>query len=557
MLSRSPLLEVKNYSLSFANSPQKPAVNCIDFTIQTNELVALVGESGSGKSVTALSLLGLLPKKSIGKQSGSLLYTKKDGSQIDLLNCDEAMLESIRGTEIAMVFQEPMSSLNPLITVGEQISEAIRKHKKLKSKAAFSEAVSLLELLKIPNPSETYYKYPHQLSGGQKQRIVIAIAMCCEPRLLICDEPTTALDVTVQASILETLKELQRNTGIGILFITHDLGVVSEIADQTIVLYRGELIEIGPTKQLLQNPQQEYTKALIQCRPQADYKGRLLPTVESILRNDSVHNQVFQSTASTQPFIEIKNLNVRFVTKRNWLGKPKAYYQALKDINLTIYKGETLGIVGESGSGKTTLGKALLQLIPADSGDVLLNGTAIGQFSKLELRKKLQLVFQDPFSSLNPSMTIEQALTEPMKVHGMGNSHQERKSKVIELLEKVQLSKDILQRYPHEFSGGQRQRIVIARALTLNPACMVCDESVAALDVSVQAQVLNLLQELKESFQFTILFITHDLNVVHYISDRILVMNKGSIVETGTAHDVFYHPQMPYTQQLLSAIPRF
>lgn len=572
----SNLLEIKNLEIAFASEEGlQKAVHGISFTISNGETVALVGESGSGKSITSLSVLRLLPSPPATYLNGEILFTKKNGSSINILQTKEKELQFIRGNEIAMIFQEPMSSLNPVITCGSQVMEAILKHQQLNKKQAKEKTIALFEKVKLPNAAIMFNRYPHQLSGGQKQRVMIAMAMSCNPSLLIADEPTTALDVTVQKTILQLMKELQQETGMGILFITHDLGIVKEIADKIIVLYKGVIVEQGTVAEIFINPQHAYTKALLACRPSLYTKEQRLPVVSDFLEMESNKTTGSQkSIVDSKPhltseivhlkpeisnaLLKVKNLNVWFPAQKKLLGKASSFTKAVHDVSFEIYKGETLGLVGESGCGKTTLGRTLLRLIEPTSGKIILNNNNILETSLRAFkpnRKDLQIVFQDPYSSLNPRIPVGNAIAEPMLVHKVATSAKQAKEKVIQLLEKVNLTADQYNRYPHEFSGGQRQRIVIARALALNPSFIVWDESVSALDVSVQAQVLNLLNDLKKEFGFTSLFISHDLSVVQYISDRILVMNKGVIEESGTAYEIYNHPTKSYTQQLLNSIP--
>lgn len=562
------LLSIKNLTIQFKTEQQiTTAVNGISFTISKGETVALVGESGSGKSITSLSVLRLLPSPSAIYPNGEILFTKKDGSSINILQTKEKELQFIRGNEIAMIFQEPMSSLNPVFTCGSQVMEAILKYQPLNKKQAKEKTIALFEKVKLPNAAIMFNRYPHQLSGGQKQRVMIAMAMSCNPSLLIADEPTTALDVTVQKTILHLMKELQQEAGMGILFITHDLGIVQEIADKIIVLYKGLIVEQGTVAEIFTNPQHPYTKALLACRPSLYTKEQRLPVVSDFLQEkplaDGREPIIIASlgqrpSINDQPLLTVENLNVWFPTQKKFFGKTTSFTKAVHDVSFEIYTGETLGLVGESGCGKTTLGRAILRLIEPTSGKIILNNHNILENSLRAFkpnRKDLQIVFQDPYSSLNPRITVGSAIAEPMLVHKVASNAKQAKEKVIQLLEKVNLTADQYNRYPHEFSGGQRQRIVIARALALNPSFIVWDESVSALDVSVQAQVLNLLNDLKKEFGFTSLFISHDLSVVQYISDRILVMNKGVIEESGTAYEIYNHPTSSYTQQLLNSIP--
>ena len=581
----NPLLQVQNLSIDFiADGIITNAVKGISFDVATGEIIAIVGESGSGKSVTALSLLQLLPKQANIK--GKMLFSKNETAPVDLLNVSAKEINTIRGKDIAMIFQEPMTSLNPVFTCGYQVMETIQLHQQISSSAAKERTIELFKKVKLPAPAEMVNRYPHQLSGGQKQRVMIAMAMSCNPALLIADEPTTALDVTVQKTILLLIKELQKQSGLGVIFITHDLGLVADIADKVVVMYKGGIIEQGITKDVLRNPQQPYTKALLACRPAKHQRGERLPVVNdffsaaakdyivkfksvlsdetktkeaipSQLKNETTENNLLKNN-NANPVLKVENLKVHYPVKKKLFKKDIELFKAVDDVSLEVYKGETVGLVGESGCGKTTIGRAILQLIPATSGNIILDGRNLAMLSRRDLqplRKDLQIVFQDPYGSLNPRLMIGNAIMEPMKVHGILNSTSQRKEKVIELLEKVNLSANHFNRYPHQFSGGQRQRICIARALALNPSFLIFDESVSALDVSVQAQVLNLLNNLKKEFGFTSIFISHDLSVVRYISDRILVMSKGKIVEEGPADEVYFSPKNEYTKKLIDAIP--
>ncbi|HYC28638.1 MAG TPA: ABC transporter ATP-binding protein [Chitinophagaceae bacterium] len=578
------LLQISNLSIQFETEASiTEAIRNISFEVNKGEIVAIVGESGSGKSVTALSILQLLPTPPAKYTSGQILFSEQ---QSDILNLSPEELRQLRGRKISMIFQEPMTSLNPVFTCGNQVMEAILLHENITKQQAKQRTIALFEQVKLPEPAQMFNRYPHQLSGGQKQRVMIAMAMSCNPSLLICDEPTTALDVTVQKSILQLIKELQQSTRMGVIFITHDLGLVGEIADRAIVMYKGEIVEQGRTRDLFVNPGHPYTKALLACRPALHPKGERLPTVSDFMGVPSGPSQSTLPVVSPSepiaagysqihptpagypqntpipagpPLIEVNNLSVWFPAAKSFFGKPKKFIKAVDDVSFTVFKGETLGLVGESGCGKTTLGRTLLRLIEPTSGNIIYNGTDLTKLqgaSLKELRKDIQIVFQDPYSSLNPRITIGDAIAEPMMVHGLVSTRKARKEKVISLLEKVSLKPEHINRYPHEFSGGQRQRIVIARALGLNPSFVVCDESVSALDVSVQAQVLNLLNDLKKEFGFTVIFISHDLSVVHYVSNRIMVMNKGRIEEIGPAEQVYRHPGSNYTQKLIASIPK-
>lgn len=574
------LLQINDLCISFQGpGGSRPALQHIHIRVNKGETVAIVGESGSGKSITSLSVLGLLASPPAQYTQGSILFTQ--GNQTgDLLKATRETMEALRGNKIAMIFQEPMTSLNPVLTCGFQVMEAISTHLKLDPEAAKARTIALFEKVQLPDPAGIFNRYPHQISGGQKQRVMIAMAISCEPALLICDEPTTALDVTVQKNILQLIRSLQLEQQMGVIFITHDLGVVAEIADRIVVLYKGQLVEENTTEALFREPQHPYTRALLACRPVLHPKGERLPVVSDFMQEDgnglkmvntvqpktytsmppeTVPVQPEQPLTAREPLVSIRNLRVYFPTKKSFLGKTLAFTRAVDDVSFDIYPGETLGLVGESGCGKSTLGRTLLQLIPATDGQVLYKGTDLTKADAptlKKLRREMQIIFQDPYSSLNPRMRIGEAIAEPLLVHQLVRNKNEARDKVVHLLEKVNLLPEHYERFPHEFSGGQRQRIVIARALALNPSFVICDESVSALDVSVQAQVLNLLNDLKGEFGFTAVFISHDLSVVRYISDRILVMQKGKIVESGEASDVYYHPQEAYTQQLIAAIPK-
>lgn len=560
-MSVKKVLEVNSVAIEFkVDKIWKPIVKRLSFYIGQNEIVGIVGESGSGKSVTSLALMGLLPQEVSRISNGEIVF-----GEVDLTKINQKQWRSVRGKKIAMIFQEPMSSLNPSMTCGLQVAEMLLEHTSASKKEIRSTVLSLFEKVKLPNPEEIFMKYPHQISGGQKQRVMIAMAIACKPELLIADEPTTALDVTVQQEIITLLQDLQRETGMSILFITHDLALISEIAHRTIVLYQGEIVEQGLTSQIFENPTHIYTRALIKSRPSLDYRLDRLPTISDFLNNTSIseivtdeeRQQRHEELYKQSPLLEVRDLGKAYLNGGNWFKKKK--FQALSEVNLKIYEGETLGLVGESGCGKSTLGNAILQLDPATSGSIYYRGQDITKLSKRDfraLRKEIQIIFQDPYSSLNPRITVGKAIMEPMKVHGLYGSDRERKIKTIEILERVGLDESCFNRYPHEFSGGQRQRIGIARTIALQPKLIVCDESVSALDISVQAQVLNLLNELKENFGFTYLFISHDLAVVKYMSDQVAVMSKGQIVEMNEADDLYRNPQTAYTQTLIQAIPK-
>jgi ATPase components of various ABC-type transport systems, contain duplicated ATPase len=561
----APLLQIKNLQVDFITGlGATTAVNNISLTVNRGEIVAIVGESGSGKSVTSLSVLQLLPQPPARYTQGDILFSPDGHRPINLLTQTQEQLRAIRGNQIAMIFQEPMTSLNPVFTCGHQVKEAIKMHRSLSDAQAKQRTIELFDQVRLPNPEQLFRRYPHQLSGGQKQRVMIAMAMSCQPSLLICDEPTTALDVTVQKTILQLICELQQTQHMGVIFITHDLGVVAEVANRAVVMYKGEIVEEGPVQELFRNPQHPYTKGLLVCRPVLHPKGERLPVVSDFLeRNKPFELQPFEPETVVLPslptLVRANHLNVWFPSKKNMLGKPLEYTKAVNDVSFDIYKGETLGLVGESGCGKTTLGRALLGLIKPTSGNVIYDGIDLQSISAGDmkmLRRNIQIVFQDPYSSLNPKLTIGAAIAEPLLVHNILPNKQQRKDRVVELLEKVNLRAEHFHRYPHEFSGGQRQRIIIARTLALNPSFVVCDESVSALDVSVQAQVLNLLNDLKQEMGFTVVFISHDLSVVRYISDRIMVMNKGRIEEIGEANKVYFKPEKEYTRELIASIPR-
>jgi peptide/nickel transport system ATP-binding protein len=566
-----PLLKIRDLQVDFNSALGKTtAVSNINFEVERGEIVAIVGESGSGKSVTSLSILQLLPTPPAAYPKGQILFSSDGISSVNLLTLSLKELRALRGNEIAMIFQEPMSSLNPVFTCGDQVIEAIMLHQKISRKPAMEKTIRLFEKVKLPDPASMFHRYPHQLSGGQKQRVMIAMAMSCEPSLLLCDEPTTALDVTVQKTILRLIRELQVTEKMGVIFITHDLGVVAEVADRALVMYKGSIVEQGSVKDIFTRPEHPYTRGLLSCRPVLHPKGQRLPVVADFMSGNinEIPQPAVRETAFGQPdpaipgrdkvLMKADNLDIWFPSGRTLLGKPKNYIKAVQGVSFDIFEGETLGLVGESGCGKTTLGRALLRLIKPTSGHIIYKNQDIGSLNAdtmRSIRRDLQIVFQDPYSSLNPRITIGSAIGEPLKVQGIEKQSSERKTRVIELLEKVNLLPEHFDRYPHEFSGGQRQRIVIARALAMNPSFLVCDESVSALDVSVQAQVLNLLNDLKKEFGFTIVFISHDLGVVRYISDRIMVMNKGRIEEIGKAEDVYHRPGSEYTRKLIDSIP--
>jgi peptide/nickel transport system ATP-binding protein len=576
------ILDVKNLTTVFQNrGTEFKAVNGISFEIKAGETIGIVGESGSGKSVTSLSLMKLIAEPPGKIVEGSALLRTKENSVVDLLKLNQLEIRKYRGNEIAMIFQEPMTSLNPVFTCGNQVAEVICLHQKISKKEARSKTIALFEKVKLPRPENIFDSYPHQISGGQKQRVMIAMAISCNPRILIADEPTTALDVTVQATILELLKELQNETGMGMVFITHDLGVISRIADKVLVMYKGNVVEQGTSDEIFSNPIHPYTKGLLACRPSNNMNVKRLPVINDFMKLDkdgsfietgltiqqlveelkidvNVKTTHQEKIYALEPILKVENLKVDFPVKKNIFGKALQLVSAVNDVSFEVYPGETLGIVGESGCGKTTLGRCLLNLIAPTSGSVKFKNIDIANLEVNEmrkLRKQMQLIFQDPYSSLNPRMTIGAAILEPMQVHGLYDKEVTRKEMVRALLRQVNLSEDFYNRYPHQFSGGQRQRICIARALAVNPEFLICDESVSALDVSVQAQVLNLLNELKAEKGLTYIFISHDLSVVKYMSDRMMVMNKGVIEEIGNADDVYKNPKSEYTKRLIAAIP--
>ena len=560
-MDKASLLSVKDLNVSFkTEESENQVLYNVSFNIKKNKILGIVGESGSGKSVTSLAVMGLLPEKKSSIAATEILF---DG--ISLQNLDKNSYRTLRGNEIAMIFQEPMSSLNPSMRCGKQVLEILLRHTALSKSEAKQETLRLFEKVKLPDPERAYRAYPHELSGGQKQRIMIAMAIACKPKLLIADEPTTALDVTVQKEILSLLKELQQETGMSILFISHDLGLVSEIADNVLVMYKGKVVEYGDTKIIFEHPKADYTKALINSRPSLNTRLERLPTIDDYLQNtipsavvtsedrQKRHKELY----SKPPLLEIHNVQKTYFSSVGLFGKSRV--DAIDDVSFKLYEGETLGLVGESGCGKSTLGNAILQLDRATSGSILYKGidiTLLKGEALRKLRREIQLIFQDPFASLNPRMTIGQAIMEPMWVHKIYSTKSACKENVLELLDRVGLEASHFDRYPHEFSGGQRQRIGIARTIALQPKLIICDESVSALDISVQAQVLNLLNELKENFGFTYIFISHDLAVVKYMADQLLVMNKGKLEEQGDADTIYANPQKSYTKKLIDAIPK-
>ena len=602
----TPLLKVNNLRISFCRDDKwQEAVHGVDFEVFEGKTLGIVGESGSGKSVSNLAVMQLLDRRKSKIEADSILLENKDISHYN----DDQMSE-IRGRQIAMIFQEPMTSLNPVYKCGFQVMEALGSQKtkgkgqktlgmrclslskakavtstgsvtsQLKSQQLSNSAsqqlkekvLELFEKVKLPNPEIIFDKYPHELSGGQKQRVMIAMALISNPKVLIADEPTTALDVTVQKEILKLLKELQRENGMGMIFITHDLGVVSEIADDVIVMNKGVIVEKGKTHDILNNPQHPYTKGLIACRPPLDYRLERLPVVKEfldgkwidnnqvkneLLITDEERNKQHELLYSQEPILKVENLRTWYPLRKGVFGRTYDYIKSVDDVSFDVYPGETLGLVGESGCGKTTLGRSILRLVEPTSGKVIFEGRDITKLNNKELReyrKQAQIVFQDPYSSLNPRICVGDSIAEPMLVHGIEKDAKKRRERVCRLLEEVGLEASHYQRYPHEFSGGQRQRICIARALAVNPKLIICDESVSALDVSVQAQVLNLINRLKKEFHFTYIFISHDLSVVRFMSDRVVVMYNGKIQEMNEADALFNNPQNDYTKKLIAAI---
>lgn len=608
------VLDVRNLQVEFSTDEKLiKAVDGISFQLHRGQTLGIVGESGSGKSVTSLALMGLVPFPGKITGDGILFWGETGAEEVDLLKLSEDEMQRYRGGQMAMIFQEPMSSLNPVYTIGFQLTEAIRLHQLVSARQAREQAIALLQEVKLLSSNEELEqncieaakstprssqlnlrtvqrqltqqkqamldRYPHELSGGQLQRVMIAMAISCNPAVLIADEPTTALDVTVQATILDLLRELRDRRQMSMMFITHDLGITAEIADSVAVMYQGKIVEYGPVGQIFSNPQHPYTKGLLACRPRLDRRWQHLLTVsdfmsvELTLRGEPIIqekqpayppqvstetlNQRLAKLQQQQPLLEVRNLQVGFPMP-GVFGQTRRYVMAVNGVSFKVYPGETLGLVGESGCGKTTLGRTLLLLMKPMGGQVLFEGqdiTALTGHRLQQLRREMQIIFQNPFSSLDPRMKIGDAVMEPMTIHASGRSHRQRRERAAYLLERVGLNPDRMNRYPHEFSGGQRQRICIARALALNPKFIICDESVSSLDVSVQAQVLNLLKELQEEFNLTYIFISHDLSVVKFMSDRILVMNRGQIVEEGDSESIYLEPKEEYTQALIASIP--
>jgi len=565
------MLNVKNLEVQFLSEEDKSwvkAVNKVSFKVDKGKILGIVGESGSGKSVTSFSIMRLHNEQST-KIEGQIEF-----GDINLLELSEKEIRKYRGNKISMIFQEPMTSLNPVFTCGYQIMEAIILHQEIDKTKAKERTIALFEEVQLPRPAQIFESYPHQLSGGQKQRVMIAMALSCNPELLIADEPTTALDVTVQKTILELLLKLKKERQMAMIFISHDLGVISEIADDVAVMYRGEIVEQGPAKALFEHPKHPYTKGLLACRPAPERQLKVLPTVADFLNSDATQSvaHLLETNSYTKeeiinrrtelyrqpPLLQVKNLCTWYPISNGLFGKATTFVKAVNDISFDVYPGETLGLVGESGCGKSTLGRSILRLTEPTSGQLIYDNQDLLNLSREDLRKRrkdIQLIFQDPYSSLNPRLTVGSAIMEPLKVHHVMDNDSQRKAFVMDLLAKVDLKPEHFDRYPHEFSGGQRQRIVIARALALQPKFIICDESVSALDVSVQAQVLNLLKQLQQDLGLTYIFISHDLAVVKHISDRMIVMNNGSIEEEGFPEEIYNNPQALYTKKLIDAIP--
>ena len=565
------MLQVKDLKVRFKTRDGfVEAVKGSSFTLKKGETIGIVGESGSGKSVTSLAIMRLHDPTATVIEGQLLL------NDTNILKLDEDEMRHIRGNQIAMIFQEPMTSLNPVLTCGHQVTEAIRLHLGVSSEEAKERAIQLFNEVQLPRPEVMFDSYPHQISGGQKQRIMIAMALSCDPEILIADEPTTALDVTVQKTIIELLQRLKAERNMSLIFISHDLGVVSEIADRVIVMYKGDIVEEADAKTIFSNPKHPYTKGLLACRPSPEYHLKRLPVVGDFL-DDSGKNgtsiekireqyaykpeeikQHHKKLYEQKPILKINELCTWFPVGGGLFGKKKDYVKAVNKVSFDVYPGETLGLVGESGCGKSTLGRSILRLIEPTSGNVNFENTdlrKLGKHDMRNMRRDIQIIFQDPYSSLNPRLTVGDLLMEPLQVHQLYENNTKRKKRVLELLERVNLPVEYFNRYPHEFSGGQRQRIVIARALALHPKFIICDESVSALDVSVQAQVLNLIRELQQEFNLTYIFISHDLSVIKHISDRVMVMNKGEIVESGEPDEIYYHPKNEYTKKLIDSIP--
>jgi len=542
------------------------AVDGVSFELNKGKNLGIVGESGSGKSITSLSIIGLLPSKKAVIEAGEIIYCADDRC-VQLNGLDEAAYTKYRGNRISMIFQEPMTSLNPSMKCGKQVAEALLLHRTRDKQEAKQITIDLFERVKLPEPERIYNSYPHQLSGGQIQRVMIAMAISCNPDILIADEPTTALDVTVQKEVIALLKEIQKEYNMSIIFISHDLGVIKEISDDVAVMYKGKIVEYGTVDQIFNHAEHPYTKGLIACRPPLYYKMDRLPTISDFIDNKNMNLSSYVEQHKidylakeniTESILEVKNLSTWYPKKKNWLGKVQMYTKALNDVSFRVGNGECLGLVGESGCGKSTLSKTIMRLVNPTAGEVIYKGENILDYktAKLrELRKSLQIIFQDPYSSLNPRLTVGYSISEPMKVHGIYSDKKQRKEKTIELMETVGLQSDHYSRYPHEFSGGQRQRIVIARTLAVEPEFIICDECVSALDVSVQAQIINLLMDLQDKLGLSYIFISHDMAIVQFISDRIMVMKEGEIIEEGMAESIIQSPGHEYTRRLIEAIP--
>ena len=568
MERQNNIIEVNNLCIKFKekNGTENQAVHNVSFTLQKGKTLGIVGESGSGKSVSSLAIMGLLPSPPQCVVEGNITFCNADGDMCNLLTISENEMSNIRGNRIAMIFQDPMTSLNPVQKCGPQVAEMLQIHNHLSRKEARQKVLDLFDEVMLPRPESIYDSYPHQISGGQKQRVMIAMAMICKPDVLIADEPTTALDVTVQHAILQLLRKLQQQYSPAILFISHDLNVVANIADDIAVMYRGEIVETGTTSQIIRNPHHPYTQGLMACRPPETGHPLKLPTISDFMDSNgnglsTTERPPFDDKKRlTPPLLSVKNLKVHYTTQRNLWGKVTKTYKAVDNISFDLWSGETLGLVGESGCGKTTLGRAITQLTNSTSDHITFCGRPMNTMSATELRQlrqQIQIIFQDPYSSLNPRLTIGQAIIEPLVSGKLMDSKQEARHRAEQLMQTVGLKTEWFSRYPHQLSGGQRQRACIARALITNPKLVICEESVSELDVSVQAQVLNLLNELKQQMQLSCLFISHDLSVVRFISDRIMVMQHGQMVEIGEADSLYNTPKKEYTKQLISTIPRY
>ena len=560
-MATKKILDVSGLNISFGkNKKTTTVVDSIDFSLYENEILAIVGESGSGKSVTSKAIMGLLSDKN------THIKGRIEFEQTSLLSISPKEFAGLRGNDIAMIFQEPMSALNPSLTCGFQVAEILLHHNKVATSQVKKEVLQLFEKVKLPRPQDIYTSYPHQISGGQMQRVIIAMAIACKPKILIADEPTTALDVTVQKEILQLLKDLQKQTGMSVLFISHDLALVCELADRVVVMYKGSIIEKGSVKEIFEAPKMPYTKALLASRPTLDVRYKILPTIASIADNSftpkSISSQQrakkHQNIYTKTPLLRVENIAKSYFSKVGFFGQTQEI-KAVNGVSFDVFEGETLGLVGESGCGKSTLGKVILQLEKATKGAIFYKGKEITSLKSKDLRslrKDIQLIFQDPYASLNPRKIIGEAIMEPMEVHNIGGSKKQQKEKAMKLLSRVGLESSYFHRYPHELSGGQRQRVGIARTIAMEPKLVICDESVSALDISVQAQVLNLLNELKEDFGFTYIFISHDLAVVKYMADQLLVMNQGAIEELGDADEIYANPVKKYTKKLIDSIPK-